>query len=64
MKARLAENLAIANVIIGLLLAGALGKLTVDEGESFDWLLAVVTAGPFIVSAAVLTAVALLLRER
>jgi hypothetical protein len=64
MKSRVAENLAIATVIVGLVLAGVLGKLTTEEGEPFDWLLAMVTAGPFIVSAAVLTAAALLLGDR
>lgn len=62
--ARLAENFALANVVVGLLLAGVLGKLTVDEGEPFDWLLAAAVAGPFVVSAAILGATALILRNR
>jgi hypothetical protein len=64
MKARLAENIAIGLLCVGLVLAGALGKVTVDEGQPYDWLLAAVVGGAFLVSASVFGAAAILARDR
>lgn len=63
-RARVAENLSMVALLVGVLLGIVLGKGTVEEGESFDWLLACVSAGPFVVAAAVFLAVSFLLHER
>lgn len=63
-RSRIAENLTGLALLLGLMLGFVAGDLTVDEGEPFDWLLAAAVAGPFIVSAAILGATALILRDR